>query len=458
MKKILFFTFILGFLNSYSQTYEVGKVIDSIKIKEAQNETYTLYLPTTYDAKDLSAAIFIFDPAARGRVGVEVFRESAERFNYVLVCSNNSKNGPYQVNFDIANRLLADVFLKFNIDQKRIYTAGFSGGSRLATSIASLTNAIQGVIACGAGLPVIQNQRPHLESKFSYVGLVGDEDMNFQEMHSAKTFLNSLNIDNEILTYEDGHRWPSKFQIKRAMGWLELQAFKHRLKPINHDAVKQLYEASYALADSLKIKQPYNAVVEFERIKKNFNSYFQLDSISRLIQTIESSKMYKQESAIKKRIEQKEYRLTDPFLMKFREESVLGRSTDDFSWWKNELKKLHKEESTHQDFFSLKMMKRIRYRLMAMAIENSNAFIASKQFNHALYCDNLLVLMYPDRPYWSFRLAQSYARLDNFSSSLYHLKKAVQKGFKDVQNIKTSKSFEKFKSKKKFQKFLESLD
>ena len=38
------------------------------------------------------------------------------------------------------------MFSDFNIDSKRIYTAGFSGGSRLASAIAVLTDQIQGVI------------------------------------------------------------------------------------------------------------------------------------------------------------------------------------------------------------------------------------------------------------------------------------------------------------------------
>jgi len=181
-----FFRFlsILFILNlSFSQTieYEKGKVIDSVQVAGTTDQSFQLYLPKTYDSKESSAIIFIFDPAARGNIGLLPFTQASERFNYILVCSNNSKNGSYDYNFDVANRLFEYVFSRFKIDPKQIYTAGFSGGSRLATTIAALTNSVQGVIGCGAGF-MTNIQEIENRNSFSYVGLVGDEDMNYQEM------------------------------------------------------------------------------------------------------------------------------------------------------------------------------------------------------------------------------------------------------------------------------------
>ena len=96
----------------------------------------------TADMPVNSAIIFIFDPSGTAINGINAFKAGAEKFGYILVCSNNSKNGPYQMNFDLTNRLFNHIFSEFNIAENRIYTAGFSGGSRLACTVAVLTGAV----------------------------------------------------------------------------------------------------------------------------------------------------------------------------------------------------------------------------------------------------------------------------------------------------------------------------
>ena len=52
---------------------EKGKVIDSIRVNENTNETYALYLPTSFNANEPSSIVFIYEPAARGKgLGKEV--------------------------------------------------------------------------------------------------------------------------------------------------------------------------------------------------------------------------------------------------------------------------------------------------------------------------------------------------------------------------------------------------
>ena len=65
--------------------------------------------------------------------------------------------------------------------------SGFSGGSRLACAIASLTDQFTGVIACGTGFPQIPEYIPSFQ-KYAYVGLCGNRDFNYSKMIKNKTF------------------------------------------------------------------------------------------------------------------------------------------------------------------------------------------------------------------------------------------------------------------------------
>jgi hypothetical protein len=459
MRALIVFLSFCFTLQSFSQSksFEKGKIIDSISIDGAQ-ETYALYLPTSFNAEKPSSVVLIFDPAARGKLGIEVFKEASEIYGHILVCSNNTKNGiHYETNFEITNRLTQAVFNTFKINEQQIYTAGFSGGSRLASAIAALTNKITGVIACGAGLSVNKSFKPS-EGMFSYVGLVGDEDINYLEMLNARTLLNNNKIDNELIIYNDIHRWPAKEHILRAFGWLELQAYKKRIKIKDDDLINKLYKSQYIIADSLAENDVlFRAIIEFESISKNFGGYYNLDSITAKINTIKVSKHYKSVLVNEKRLVDKENAIFERFSKVYGEEIKQAKSPDNFRWWREEIKLLDDAIENSKDFEEVKMYKRVRYSLHAGAIESSNAFIRNGKGNHALYCDKLLTLYNTEKPYWYFRLAQSYARIDDYSSTIRQLKKAIKLGFNRKNYIENAIEFKNYKDKKEFVKLLSSL-
>jgi len=456
---LILFLFVGNILCSQEIAYEKGKILDNIPVKNSPQETFALFLPTTFNPEVNSAIIFIFDPSGTAINGINTFKESAEKFDYILVCSNNSKNGPYQKNFDVTNRLFNHVFSEFNIDANRIYTAGFSGGSRLACTIAVLTGAIQGVIGCGAGFGYDLDKKPTFETKFSYVGLVGDEDMNFQEMHNVKDWLDRVNLKNALFTFNGDHNWPNGSQIERALSWMELQAFLNGIKPTNNDFLNTLYLKDFEIATSFeKEGELYQAVNELDRIEKGYSHFFNLDSIKQKISILKASESYKKERDFVKEIDAREYNLSEIFLERFRNESLMGKSDDNFKFWKDQMKILDDGIVNNNDLMLKNMYTRLRNRLSAVAYENSVIYRNSNKWIQALYCDNLLVVFYPNHPYWYFRVAESYANNNQFNPTLKNLEKSMSLGFKRKDLITSSKIFKRYDSKKKFKEFLKTLE
>jgi len=54
----------------------------------------TTELPSYYGPEKQWPIIYIFEHAARGRLPVGIFKKTAEEFGYILMASNNSRNGP----------------------------------------------------------------------------------------------------------------------------------------------------------------------------------------------------------------------------------------------------------------------------------------------------------------------------------------------------------------------------
>jgi len=103
------------------------------------SQSYKVYLPVAYSNQQTWPVIFVFDPHANASKAVAYFKEAAENFGYIIIGSDNSKNGIQTLDHTLTT-LVNDVLVKFSIDDKRQYAAGFSGGGRVASYFAIKRN------------------------------------------------------------------------------------------------------------------------------------------------------------------------------------------------------------------------------------------------------------------------------------------------------------------------------
>jgi pimeloyl-ACP methyl ester carboxylesterase len=195
-----------------------GQIIDPVQCAADPSQTYALYLPSHYSAHRRWNLILAFDPRGQGRQGVEHLQAAAEKYGYIVAGSNNSRNGPPQVSLTAAQAMWTDVGKRLSINPKRTYTAGLSGGARIAMKVALDSDQIAGVIASSAGFPP-GHRRSDL--RFVVFGTAGTEDFNYLEMRQLDQELSS---PHRVVIFEGGHTWlPSALAVE-AVEWLELQA------------------------------------------------------------------------------------------------------------------------------------------------------------------------------------------------------------------------------------------
>ena len=85
-----------------------------------------LFVPAGYTPARAWPVIFAFDPGGRGRTPVERYQAAAERYGFIVVGSNNSRNGSTEIPKILA-AMTADVAERLAVDPKRVYLAGMSG-------------------------------------------------------------------------------------------------------------------------------------------------------------------------------------------------------------------------------------------------------------------------------------------------------------------------------------------
>ncbi|MCL6266604.1 hypothetical protein [Flagellimonas myxillae] len=370
----------------------IGKVHDSIVVDGDPNETFALYLPNSFSKKIPSSIVFVFDPAARGAVGVQTFIPAAEKYGHILVCSNNSRNAPYERNFEIANRLFNHIFAHFNIDEDSIYATGFSGGARLATAIASLTDKFAGVIGCGAGFSGIREYMPGAQ-RYAYVGLCGDRDMNYKEMLENKGYLNLIQFNGTLVTYDGEHRWPPETQILRAFDWLQLQKLKKE-RPVPMAQIQRAYQRDSELL--MQFREEGSLLFEaeqHERMVKDYAGILEVDSLKVQYAALLNSKVLKQQLEAVETALEKEREWVGKLDTQLQRDLMIPDKTN-WNWWKKELGKLEKlKDKGGQEM--QKMVFRIRFDLFVRAYSRKNELLHQQSTAQSKWIDTLLELLNP---------------------------------------------------------------
>ena len=404
---------------------EKSVVIDTIWIDKNPGESFSLYLPQQYEPEKLSPVIFIFEPMARGKIGIQPFISAAEQYGYILICSNDSKNGTYEVNFEIADNLFSKAISLLQVDPKRIYLAGFSGGGRLATRIAIQSDKIQGVISCGAGLNLKSGGLPSTQN-FSYVSIIGDEDMNYDELEFTKTYLEKTKTSFELFTFGIEHRWPSQDQILLAFDWLQLEAYKKQLIQNNSPDIKRIYTKFYEHAiEKEKENKLIIASDSYKRILKNFGRHYQLDSIQQKYTALSQSKPFKTQQKKKYELLKLEATLTNEFLFQF--DKDLGGKNYSLNWWENRIAKLKKKEVS-DDQQEVKMYKRMLYKIFANAIEKVRFDKTLKTVQQKMLCYDICILVYPAYTLPYYQQMQLLNSIGEKDKSLDYLEKLLATG------------------------------
>ena len=234
-------------LAAQAQTPAPGTVHGAVIVAADPTNSYALYLPAAYSPAKRWPLLLVFDPFARGEVSVKLFHEAAEKYGFIVVGSNNSRN--FQDPSAAIRTLWADVKERYAIDPRRIYTAGLSGGARVASSIAlACKSCIAGVIANGAGLPSgATTPGPEVSDWFL---VAGTTDFNYPEQLHLKEALDARNAASRFVVYDGPHNWMPKDFAERAVAWLQLRAMVRGLAPVNKEFIGKQFESRLAEAVS----------------------------------------------------------------------------------------------------------------------------------------------------------------------------------------------------------------
>ena len=226
---------------SVKDSFETGKIIEKVVCKTDASQSYALYIPSNSNKENLSI-IYFFDPHGDGTLPLKKYKPLADEYDFILIGSNNSKNGnDWSVTENICNNLFTDTKNRLAFNTNRIYVCGFSGGAKVASYAAMHHNEIKEVIAGGAGLP---DETAAGNFNFSFTGIAGKGDMNMTDLVALNNELDKTQTRHRIIFFDGKHEWSPEAIMNIAFTGLELDAMKDKLITKEDSLIKLYVEAS----------------------------------------------------------------------------------------------------------------------------------------------------------------------------------------------------------------------
>lgn len=464
---------------------QAGRINERVVCKNNPDQSYALYLPSSYSPTRAWPLVAAFDPGARGNAPVEHFREAAELYGYIVCGSNNSRNGPLPPSAEAARAMLGDVAGRFSIDQKQVYLTGFSGGARAATAIAIwLTGQVAGVIGCGAGMA--EGIEPSSKLPFAFYGTVGNEDFNYAEMKELDRILESAGVAHRVEVFEGGHDWAPPDSCLRAVEWMQLQAMKSGRRSRDDAFIDRLFNRAQKDANANESAgRGYEAYIGYAQIAVDFKGLRDTSVIEKKAAALKDLKTVKQTLNKEHDQAREEMKLVSELLglrarLRNRATSAalnatasqplpgtpspaLGPSGDtevrqaSFSDLKAKLAELKRKSGAKENTPERAFARRVLNQFTMAAFEQSMTFIQTRKYELAASNLALDVDLMPDNWRLLYNLACAYSLKGDKRRAIETLSKAVQKGFSNAAELERNNQLDSIREEAGFRKIVDAL-
>lgn len=198
--------------------------ITRIKAIGETNMIYNVFTPSNFSKSKLSPIIIVFSPSGNGMGMLNKMKASAEKYGWVLVGCDKLKNGMKDVELEkqMEDEVLNDVFKNIPHDKDKIYLGGFSGGAMRAYNLTTWRKEkIAGIIAYGGWLggKEYQDKRFQHGMKVAMINGINDTGANHWNEIDAKT-LEKLDCTVKLFRHSGGHQVAPTKVTNEVIEWL----------------------------------------------------------------------------------------------------------------------------------------------------------------------------------------------------------------------------------------------
>lgn len=442
---------------SQARAFPTGQVIEKVTAQADAAQSYALYLPSQYSPEKSWPILYGFDPGGRGKQPVELLREAAEKYGWIVVGSHNSRNGPGVPLNDIISVLWQDTHERLAIDDRRVYTAGMSGGARVAISVAlGLKDRVAGVIACGAGFPYAK--APQKDLHFAFFGIAGIEDFNLIELRQLEEPLTKAGITHQLLTFDGEHSWPPKPSLLEAVEWMEAQAMKSGRNTKDEGRINELYTQGLSRAHQFAASaHSYDAWLRFRILADTFSGLRAVDEAATKAKQLQNAKdvqtIMAQLKAADHQQEMRSNEIASVLQMLDSADTQMQAIANAKAVIAQYRKKADEPTISTDRIVARRLMTQFS---ISLSEEATNA-LYRKNYNRAASLLTIAAEIRPNNPQTWYRLATAQVQSGEKKRALESLKRAVEKGFTEGERLEQAPEFATLRQDQEFQALIKRL-
>ncbi|WP_419214133.1 alpha/beta hydrolase [Maribacter sp. X9] len=437
MKKITILALFLLATSIFSQEVRLlkGAITENLVVNDSLGETYSIYLPTSFELSRPWPVVFVFDMKGKGRASMSMLTNAAEHEGYILASTDNLNDSlSIAQNVLVANRLCNAVVNTVPIAKNRTYTAGFGSGARFASILPTFIKEIDGVISIGASVGNVEILNP--EQMFHFIGIVNRSDYNFRDMLEVRKVLDRLKFPNELLVYDGEQMLPDTDVISSALRMLTLNNIAKGQIKRNDSLIVDSYNQLMAKANSfLSNDRPMLAHYWLSDIDRVFNPLIDLDSLKTTQKILRRSSVFKQANR-----SQNNYFLKESFTKEdysyYLEEDILTYNYANLGWWKYQMEELTKLDKSAV-LYESQMASRLRGYINALIADNIDFIVAAKVVDfEALNFLYMLKTITSPAEYTSYlKVISNSSKIEDYGTALFYLEELLKHGYADKKEL-----------------------
>jgi len=450
---------LLNSVSTNDQPLARGRLIERVASRSDPSQSYALYLPSSYTPEKRWPILYCFDPLARGDIPVERFRDAAEKYGWIVVGSHNSRNGPLKPSFEATAMMWDDTHARLSIDERRVYAAGFSGGARLAVRFGYFCRGcLAGVIANGAGFPADIKISPAV--LFHVFAIAGTDDFNFPEMKNLDEALGKLSLPHRLAIFDGAHTWAPAAVCTDAVEWMELQAMKTGKRLRDEALIEQFWQKQ-----RLRAREAEEADKLFEAYQSYRIAAADFRGLRNVAETEQTAARLKESREVRRALDEeseqgtRQQRLAGELVALLEERRDLNNGAVASISFKKAVEDLKRAARSAADTGERRVARRALNQVFAQFYEGATNLLQRRE-NYALAASSLAAAaeLAPDNPQILYELACAYALNRDKRRAFDALRKAIEKGFKDVTGMARNDAFAALRKDAEFQKLIDSIN
>lgn len=433
-----------------------GALTENVVTRADPEQSYTLFLPSTYDESKKHPLLLIFDPRGRGTFAAEIYRDAAQQFGWIILSSNGTRSDEGPERNQRALKALLPELWRYSADPQRIYAAGFSGTAMLAWALGVRTGGgLAGVIAVGGRLV---DELPPAKFPFVSYGFAGDADFNNRDMRAIDAILAREGKSHRFREFPGGHQWITPELAVDALGWFELIAMREGKRPRDERLITRLFERDNAAA---AFASPLDAMRIHRAIARDYDGFRDVEEARATLARLEQDSRVRRAIEDEARWDRYEDRFTRETLGRVGEiyaelrQSVPRTTSGDV---RRRFRIAELEQHAARPGAEGRAGRRMLESVYAqLSFSLMSQLMQRKEYSLAAVTLAAAAEIHPE--HWTiwYNLGSAQARAGDRRRALDSLEKAVELGFKDAKHLLSDEDYAAVRSERRFRTVILAL-